>query len=237
MQAVIFAGGKGLRLRAFSDAITKSLVPVRDLPILDIIIRQLRFYNITDIIIAAGYLASLIESYFQRGKKCGVEIRYVKEDKALGTAGALRMIKGLKDNFLVMNGDILTDINYNKLYAFHLQHKAFAILATVKREISTDFGILTIANDHQLICYTEKPKRFNYISMGINVLHKKCIYYILKNEPIDIPDLVQRIQERNDRIYCYKSKAYWLDIGKIEDLQEAQEVFGKDRRRFLKPLP
>jgi NDP-sugar pyrophosphorylase family protein len=237
MQAVILAGGKGTRLRPFTSVIPKPLVPIGEIPILDIIIRQLHFYNITDIIIATGYLAALVETYFQRGKKWGVKIRYTKEDKPLGTAGAIQKIKGLKDNFLVMNGDILTDINYHKVCAFHLRHKAAATLATVKRRLSTDFGLLAIARDCRLIRYTEKPKRSDYVSIGINVLHKKCLQYISKNESIGIPELVRRMGRKDEKIYCYKSKAYWLDIGRMQDFQKAQEVFAKNTRRFFKPLP
>lgn len=237
LQAVILAGGRGTRLRPLTDATPKPMVYLGGFPILGIIIRWLRFYNITDIIIATGYLSRSIEEYFQKGKKWGVTIRYAREVKPLGTAGPLKAIKGLKDNFFLINGDIFTDINYGKLYNFHIQHQSLATLATVKRKISVDYGVLGIGKDQELISYDERPKRFDSISIGINVLHKKCISLISKNESIDIPELVQRMRAINGRIYCYSTNAYWLDIGKIEDFQKAQEIFKRDKRRFFKEMP
>ena len=233
MQVVILAGGRGTRLKPYTMVIPKPLVPVGDFPILDIIIRQLKHYKINEIIISTGHLAELLEAYFKEGERWRVKIRYVREDKALGTAGAIKNISGLEDNFIVMNGDILTDLNYRNLYNFHLKHKAIATIATIKREIFTDFGVLKINRDFKLISYTEKPKRFDYVSIGINVLNKRCKRYISKGESIGIPELVHRMQSKNENIYCYKSDSYWLDIGRIEDFQKAQEEFGKSKKKFL----
>lgn len=233
MQAVILAGGKGTRLKPYTMALPKPLVPVGEYPILDIIIRQLKHHKIEEIIISTGHLAELIEAYFKKGDKWNLKIRYVREDKALGTAGAIRNIKGLDDNFIVMNGDILTNLNYKELYHFHLSHKATATIATVKREVFTDFGVLKINKDSKLISYTEKPKSFNYVSLGIYVFDKICKKYMSKDESIGIPELILRMQSKNENIYCYKSDSYWLDIGRIDDFQQAQEEFEKNKKRFL----
>jgi len=233
MQAVILAGGKGTRLRPYTTVLPKPLVPVGNYAAMEIVIKQLKFYGFKDIIVSTGHLAELIEAYFGDGSKYGLKIRYIREDKPLNTAGPIGIIGGLKNNFFVMNGDILTDLNYRKLYDFHIKYKATATIATVKREIFTDFGVLKVNKDFKLISYTEKPRRFDYVSMGINVLNKRCKEYISKGESIGIPELVHRMQSKNENIYCYKSNSYWLDIGRIEDFQRAQEEFEKNKHRFL----
>jgi NDP-sugar pyrophosphorylase family protein len=233
MQAVILAGGRGTRLHPYTIALPKPLVPVGDFPILEIIIRQLKYHGIEEIIICTGHLAELIEAYFKNGHRWGVKIRYVRETQPLGTAGAIKNIKNLQDNFILMNGDILTDINYQNLFNFHIAHKAIATIGVVRREILTDFGVIKIDKNAKLVSYLEKPKRFDYVSMGINVLNKKCKKYISPGEEIGIPELISRMQERNEKVYCYKSNSFWLDIGRLDDFQKAQDEFTKNKRKFL----
>jgi len=233
MQAIILAGGKGTRLRPYTTTIPKPLMPVGEYPILEIIIRQLRHYRIDEIIILTGHLAELIEAYFRKGAKWAVKIRYVREDKALGTAGAIKNVSGLDDNFITMNGDIFTDLNYHHLYGFHMRFKAAATISVVKREIINDYGVVKMGNDCRLIEYNEKPKHFDYVSIGINVLNKKCKKYIAKGESLGIPELVGRMREKEEDIYCYKSDSYWLDIGKIDDFNKAQEEFAAHKGKFI----
>jgi len=233
MQAIILAGGKGTRLKPYTVTIPKPLMPVSDLPILEIVIRQLKHYAIKELIISTGHLAELIEAYFKKGSKWGVKIRYVREEKALGTAGAIRNINGLEDNFIVMNGDILTDLDYRYLYNFHIKHKGIATVAVAKREVFIDFGVVETDSSNKLTTYIEKPKHFTYVSMGINVLNKRCKKYISKGESIGMPELILRMKSKNESIYCYKADSYWLDIGRIEDFQRAQEEFERNREKFL----
>lgn len=233
MQAVILAGGKGTRLQPYTTILPKPLVPVSNYPAMEIVVKQLKFYGVTDIFVSTGYLAELIEAYFGDGRKYGVKIRYIREEKPLSTAGPVGIIDGLKEDFFLMNGDILTDLNYKKLYDFHIKHKATITIATVKREVLNDFGVLKIDKDSRLISYTEKPRRFDYVSIGINVLNKRCLKYIPHGEPIGMPDLVSKMLAQKEKIHCYKSDSYWLDIGRIEDFQKAQEEFEKNRHKFL----
>ncbi len=233
MQAIILAGGKGTRLKPYTVTIPKPLVPVGDLPILEILIMQLRNYGFREIIVSTGHLAELIEAYFKNGSKWGVKIRYVREERSLGTAGAIKNVKDMDDNFIVMNGDILTDIDYIDLYNFHLKHKGIATISAVKREIPVDFGVVETDNNSKLINYIEKPSYIRYVSMGINVFNKRCKRYISKGESIGIPELVLRMKSKKENIYCYKSKVYWLDIGRIEDFQAAQEEFERNRGKLL----
>ncbi len=233
MQAVILAGGRGTRLRPYTTVLPKPLVPVGDFPILEIILRQLNHFGIKDIVISTGHLAELIEAYFDDGKKYGLKIRYVRENKPLNTAGALGIIKNLKRNFLVMNGDILTTLNYRELFKFHLKMKGIASIAITKREVKDDYGVIKVNEGLELINYIEKPKHFYYVSMGINVLNIRSKDYINKGESISMPELLLRMKRKDEKIFCYASDDSWLDIGRMEDYQIAQEKFSRNIKKFL----
>jgi NDP-sugar pyrophosphorylase family protein len=232
-QAIILAGGKGKRLRPYTATIPKPLVPIGDFPILEIVIRQLKYYGFKDIVISTGHLAELVEAYFKEGSKWGVNIRYVREQEPLGTAGAIKNIPGLEDNFVVMNGDILTNIDYRDLFNFHLKHKGIATIATAKREVFIDFGVIETDNQINLTNYIEKPRYFKHVSAGINVFNKKCKKYINSGETIGMPELMLRMLDNHEQIYCYNARFYWLDIGRIEDFQRAQIEFEKNKKKFV----
>jgi len=233
-QVVILAGGAGSRLRPFTTVLPKPLLPIGDLPILEVIVRQLRSAGFCDIAISTGHLAGLIEAYFGNGKKWGVSIRYLREDRPLGTAGALKLVKSVQDNFLVLNGDILTDIDYKALMSFHLKQKAAATVTCKARKVKIDFGVVKINKDHTLADYIEKPEHTSFVSAGLNVLSKRAVKYIKTGESIGMPDLVLRMKEAEEKIVCYKTKGIWLDLGRRDDLESAQEVFLKNERQFLK---
>jgi NDP-sugar pyrophosphorylase family protein len=237
MQAVILAGGKGTRLNPYTAILPKPLVPVGEYPILEIIIRQLKHCGIEDLVISTGHLAQLIESYFGNGKRFGVKIRYVKEDKPLGTAGAIGIIKGLKRDFIVMNGDILTTLNYKKMFNFHLNKKGIAAIGVTKRLIKDEYGIIEANRRSELENYIEKPTHSFCISMGINALNIRCRDYINKDESIGMPELFLRIKRDGEKVYCYESGDFWLDIGRPDDFRTAQDEFAKNSRRFIHSRP
>jgi len=237
MQAVILAGGKGTRLRPYTTVFPKPLVPVGEVPILEIIIRQLKKHSFDEIVISTGHLAELIEAYFGDGSRWGVHIDYVREYKPLNTAGALGLIDNLKENFLVMNGDILTTLDYSQLFEFHTSKKGIATISLHKRESKIDFGVIEITQDSKLDRYIEKPIYQFLVSMGVNVLNARCRDYIGKNESIGLPDLMMRMKQEGENIYCYPSDCYWLDIGRVEDYQVAQEEFEHHRGQFLPDEP
>ena len=234
MQTVILAGGKGTRLNPYTSVLPKPLVPVGEYPILEIIIKQLKRCGIDDLIISTGHLAHLIESYFGNGKRFGVKIRYVKERKPLGTAGAIGIIKGLKKDFIVMNGDILTTLNYRKLFDFHLKKKGVATIGMTRRLIKDEYGVIKANAKSELSEYIEKPTHSFHVSMGVNVLNIKCKDYINRNESIGIPELFLRMKKNGKKVYCYENRDFWLDIGSVEDFHAAQHEFAKNRRRFIK---
>jgi len=234
IQAVILAGGKGSRLRPYTKVLPKPLVPLDDFPISEIIIRQLKYYGLRNIVISTGHLAELIETYFGDGHRWGVHIQYVRERKPLGTAGALKLIKNLADNFLVINGDTLTDINFKKLMSFHKSKKASATIVMKERIVKTDFGVIKYDKQDMFLDYIEKPEHRTFVSTGINIFNKRCQKYIKRNESIGMPDLMLRMRALKQPIYCHRIKDVWLDLGRSDDLEKAQGIFRRSRNKFLR---
>jgi NDP-sugar pyrophosphorylase family protein len=239
MRGIILAGGRGTRLAPYTTIIPKPLLPVGDVPILDVVIRQLARHGITRLTMAVGYLAELLMAYFADGRKYGVELSYAREERPLGTAGPLGTIAGLDDTFLVMNGDILTTLDYSRLLAFHRQSGAVATIAAHQREVYIDFGVIESHDGVEVSGYIEKPTQHYLVSMGIYVFEPAVVRFIEAGTKLDFPELVQRLLEAKEKLAIYRSEDFWLDIGRPDDYQRAIEVFAKQRERFLAgcPLP
>ena len=233
IQAVILAGGQGSRLRPYTTVLPKALMPVAEMPIAEIIIRQLKFYGLTHIAIATGHLSGLIQSFFGDGRRLGVNIQYVFEDKPLGTAGALQLVKNLDDHAVVINGDILTNMNFKELLTIHKKRKSQATIVCKERSVKTDFGVVEMDNKERLIDYIEKPEHRSYVSTGINVLAKECQKYIKPQESLGIPDLMLRLKKSGQDVHCFKMPGVWLDLGRLDDLEAAQDVFEKNKGTIL----
>jgi len=236
MKAVILAGGKGTRLAPYTIVFPKPLMPIDDHLILEIVIRQLASYGFNDLTIAVGHLAELIETFFKDGKKFGVKIEYSREDKPLGTAAPLSLIKDLPETFLVMNGDVLTTLDYRKLVQYHIKNEGMVTVAMHKKEINIDLGVMEFDNDKVLTRYTEKPTMEYQVSMGIYVFNRDVLRYIPEDRYFDFPDLIQVLLKNGEKVVCYPSNDYWLDIGRSEDYKNANEVFSKLRDQFLKEI-
>jgi NDP-sugar pyrophosphorylase family protein len=235
MQAIILAGGKGTRLKPYTTVLPKPLMPVGDYPILEIILRQLKGAGINEIILAVGHLSQLFESFFQDGSRYGLNITYSFEEHQLGTAGPIALaLDRLEDDFLIMNGDLLTTLNYSDLVAYHKKMNAAATIALSTREVKIDFGVIETDSDNQLDRYIEKPVYTFDVSMGINVLNKKEVARYLKpGAYMDIPDLMSQLHGNGRSVYCHRSNCYWLDIGRIDDYQTASEIFELRIAEFL----
>lgn len=234
MQAVILAGGKGTRLSPYTTIIPKPLMPIGDIPILELVLTQLKYYGFKDVIITVGHLANVIMAVFGDGNKLGLNIRYFIEDKPLGTAGSLAFLDDLEDDFLVLNGDLLTTLDFSKLIGFHTKKGAQATVSIYERKVKIDFGVVEFSNNMEMKEYKEKPSFDFYVSMGINCINKKVLVFMEKGEYLDMPDLMKRLVNSNQKILCFKDNCYWLDIGRIEDYNVAVKEFSENRELFLK---
>lgn len=232
MEAFILAGGLGTRLRPYTFCFPKPLMPVAERPILEIIMSQLKQFGFTKVTISTGYLAELIRTYFAEGSKVGIDISYVHEETPLNTAGAMQLFSPENDHFLMMNGDILTDLDFSAMYSYHVERDAIATVAVKKRQHKIDFGVITSNAKGELVNYIEKPSHDYNVSTGIYVFSKHVISYIKKNESIGLPDLLLRLLAEGEKINCYDVDPVWLDIGRIDDYQLAQEMLIKNNMCF-----
>lgn len=233
MHAVILAGGKGTRLRPYTTILPKPLMPIGEMPILEVVLRQLKAAGFNKVTLAVGFLAELLQAFFGNGEKLGVEIVYSFEDKPLGTVGPLKKIGDLPDCFLVMNGDILTDIDYRELFNFHMEKKAKLTIATYKRKVNVEYGVLNINSDNFLTKYVEKPTLDYTVSMGIYVFNRDVLQYVPKDGYFDLPQLVQKLLKQGEKVASFPFEGYWLDIGRNDDYAIAIEDFEKKRHELL----
>jgi NDP-sugar pyrophosphorylase family protein len=235
MQALILAGGKGARLQPYTNVLPKPLMPLGEHPILDIILRQLKLAGATDVILAVGYLGHLLQAFFGDGDKYGLKITYSIEDAPLGTAGPIGLVLDrLDDDFLVMNGDLLTTLNYRHFFDFHMKMNAAATIGIYSREVKIDFGVIQSDENGFLVDYIEKPAYQFDVSMGINGLKLKEIRsYIHPGEHLDLPDLMLRLHRDDRPVLCYREPCEWLDIGRVDDYQKAIDVFQTRSKDFL----
>lgn len=216
MRAIILAGGLGTRLKPFTTLIPKPLVPIGGkYSILEIIIKQLAANNFKEITIALNHYSHLIMSYFGNGKKFGVKINYSTEKKPLGTIGPLKIIKNLPENFLVLNGDILTNINFKKYYNLHIKNNKNLSVCTFQRKQKIDYGILEMKKNI-LQNFKEKPSLNLNVSMGIYFINKKILKNI-KNKFFGFDDLMKYTLKNKIEVNILPFKGMWYDIGRIED--------------------
>jgi NDP-sugar pyrophosphorylase family protein len=227
MKTVILAGGKGTRLVPYTTIFPKPLVPIGERPILEIIIRQLVRQGFGDIVLSVGHLGELIEAYFQNGHKNipGLKLHYHRESQPLGTAGPLALIPGLTETFLVMNGDVLTTLDYRELVSFHRSCAAALTVAMHRKDIKVDLGVLETSGTGELTAYREKPLFSFDVSMGIYVYEPRVLRYIPAGQYLDFPDLVVCLIDHGEKVVGFQSQDYWLDIGRREDYELAQQEF------------
>ncbi|TWH59726.1 Nucleoside-diphosphate-sugar pyrophosphorylase involved in lipopolysaccharide biosynthesis/translation initiation factor 2B, gamma/epsilon subunits (eIF-2Bgamma/eIF-2Bepsilon) [Desulfitobacterium sp. LBE] len=231
--AVILAGGKGTRLRPYTITMPKPLVPVGDYPILEIIIRQLSKKGFKRVIITVNHQADLIKTYFGTGDKWGVNIEYSLENKPLGTMGPLKNITNLPDNFIVMNGDILTDLDYGVLLDNHIKRKSIYTISAFRREHNVDYGVLNLDDNNLLTGFEEKPKLQYTVSMGIYAVSRDVLKYIPKDEYFGFDTLMLKLIESNEKVRVDVFTGYWLDIGRPEDYQKATDDFDEKKGYFI----
>ena len=233
MKAVVLAGGKGTRLAPYTTVLPKPLMPIGDMPILEIMLRQMKKSGVEEVILTTGHLASLLRAFFQDGERFGIKISYSYEDQPLGTAGPLSLIEGLDETFLVTNGDVLTTLNLNDLVAAHRQSGAIASIATHTRKVNIDLGVVQFNSSTEIVGYIEKPTYDFCVSMGIYVFEPRVLSYIPYNQYLDFPDLILRLIEAGERVFGYAFDGYWLDLGRPSDYEQAVADFETLRPQLL----
>jgi len=234
MRAIILAGGKGTRLKPYTYSLPKPLMPIGgEMPILEIILKQLIKNGFNYITIAVNYMAKIIQAFFGDGSDWGTKINYSLEEKSLSTIGPLTLIVDLPENFLVMNGDILTDLNYKKFFEWHIENKNDISVAIFKRTSIIDFGVLKYNENQEIFEFKEKPLYTFNVSMGIYILNKKVIDNLPKNKAYGFDQLMINSINQKLKIKAYPHDSYWLDIGRSDDYHKANKDYKKNKNKIL----
>jgi NDP-sugar pyrophosphorylase family protein len=233
MKAVLLAGGMGVRLRPLTYTIPKPLLPVGEKPILEEIIERLKAFDIDEIIITVGYRAELIETYFRNGAQLGVKIDYVHERQPLGTAGALSLVRAMRDlpddePLFVMNGDILTDLDVDEFIAAHRRSGCEMTVATIEYELQHPYGVLQV-QDGRVTGIVEKPTVVDTVSTGIYAIQPSVLALIPEETFFDMPDLANALLAQGRNVAAWPFRGEWLAIQRIEQLEEAGRMLAERR--------
>jgi NDP-sugar pyrophosphorylase family protein len=234
LRAVILAGGKGTRLQPFTVSFPKPLVPLGDRPVLEVLVCRLLRFGITDITLTLGHLAELVKAYFGHRKQLldRICLSFVEEEKPTGTAGSLSLVPGLEETFLVMNGDLLTNLDFHALVRWHRQQGALLTIATHKRQVKLDLGVIEFDTNQRITGYHEKPQTTYHVSMGIYVYEPAVLRHIEHAQYLDFPELVLRLLALGEKVCAYPTDCLWLDIGRPDDYARAQELFMSKKEEF-----
>lgn len=234
---MILAGGKGSRLGPYTTVLPKPLLPVGDQAILDVVVHQLERLGFTDLTLAVGYLAHLVRAVMGDGSRWGVNITYVEETEPLGTIGPLATIEGLDEPFIAMNGDVLTSLDFAELLDLHRASDNILTIASHQRTIRTDYGVLSVNGENsptqEVAGFEEKPEIHYIVSMGVYAIDPRALRYVEPGAYLDLPDLVLRLLEADEKIGSYLFDGYWLDIGRHDDYERAIAEFDELRSVFI----
>jgi NDP-sugar pyrophosphorylase family protein len=233
MRVIIQAGGKGTRLHPYTHVLPKPLMPIEDMPILEIVIRQLVYYGFTDIVITVGHLGHLLMAVFGDGKRWGARIEYNVEDEPRGTLGAIAQVGGLHEPFLVMNGDLLTDLNYRRLYEQHLESKAQLSIGVYQKPIPISLGVLELDARQQIVGFREKPILQFPCSMGVYVFNPELVRLVPARGTFGFDDLMLIGLKGHISMHAFLFDGLWLDIGRAEDYAQASQLLTAHRARLL----
>jgi len=224
MKAVILAGGKGTRLKPYTTVIPKPLVPVGEKAILEILISRLQREGVDEVFICLNHFAEIIMAFFGDGSRFGLKIHYSLEDEPLGTVGPVKCINGLPEHFLVMNGDLLTDLPFHELYDFHLKADSLLTVATFSRKTKVDFGVIDIDPlTHFAKGFREKPEFIFDVSMGVYVMNRDVLEFVPPQVHFGFDDLMLLLLEKKQPALTFPYNGYWLDIGRPDDYERANE--------------
>ncbi|MEQ8659906.1 MAG: sugar phosphate nucleotidyltransferase [Gammaproteobacteria bacterium] len=232
-RAIVVAGGKGTRLAPYTATLPKPLVPLGDMPILEILLRQLARAGLRHVTLTVNHLAALLQAYFGDGSRFGLAVDYALEETPLGTAGPLAGVAGLDTTFVVLNGDLLTDLDYGAMLAQHRRTGATVTVGLYERTHTVDFGVVDTDDSGCITGYREKPAFQYRVSMGVYVMEPAALTLIPRGQRFDLPDLVNAMLAADQRVHTFLHHGYWLDIGRPDDYQRAQEDFPALRQQLL----
>jgi len=237
MKAIILAGGKGSRLYPFSATLPKPLMPLGEMPVLEILLRQLANAGIDHAILAVNHMRHLIEAFFGDGRRFGLTIEYSGEDRPLGTAGPMgAVLDRLGEEFVLANGDLLTTLDVARMIVAHRIAGADATIGVFEREVKVEFGLIDVDADMRMVGYREKPSQRQLVSMGLYVLRAASVRpFVRLNEYLDMPHLMMAMTQAGCMVLCHRQDCLWLDIGRPEDFAAAQRMFEQEPERFLPP--
>ena len=223
LQAVILAGGKGSRLQPLTEHCPKSLMPLEGKPILEWLLLQLKQQGFLTVTLALGHQAEQIQAYFGSGEALGMRIRYCFETEPLGTAGPLRLVDNLPENFLVLNADILTTLNFKALMLEHIINSRVATVAVHRHVVTSEFGVVHFSEaDNEIVQFEEKPTYTQFVNMGVYAFNKQVLTALPNKACCGIDDLLKGLQAQASAIHAFPFKGYWLDIGRPTAYQQAQ---------------
>ena len=234
MRAVILAGGKGIRLRPYTVVLPKPLMPIGEYPILEVVVRQLAHYGFNHITLAVNHQAEIFQAFFGSGDKWGIKIDYSIEERPLSTIGPLKLMGELPEDFLVMNGDILTDMNFKKFFDYHVERKNIFSVSSHLREQIIDYGVLETDSTDRLCGFREKPKLNYDVSMGVYMANRRVLDYIPEGVAYGFDNLMLDLIKDKNPACVWHFRGYWLDIGRPEDYAQAVDEYEALKGKFLK---
>jgi NDP-sugar pyrophosphorylase family protein len=208
-------------------------MPVGDYSILEVIVRQLAHFGIDSITLAVNHQAELLRSYFGDGSRWNVKIEHSLEETSLGTMGPLRLITDLPENFIVMNGDVLSDLDFKRLFADHVASGALFTISSKIREQAVDYGVLDVNGKQELAGFNEKPNLTYEVSMGVYVVNRRVLDFIPADTPYGFDRLMLDLLRAKERVNVRRHDGYWLDIGRPDDYMQAIEEFSDMKARLL----
>ncbi|HHC11280.1 MAG TPA: CBS domain-containing protein [Campylobacterales bacterium] len=224
-RVVLMVGGLGSRLRPLTDHIPKPMLKVGDKPILETIILNFKKYGFINIVLCVSYKSEIIEAYFGDGSTFGVNIEYIHEEKRMGTAGALSLMQDkYTEPFFVMNGDLLTNLNFEHMMEYHLNNHAIATMGVREYDFQVPYGVVNV-NGKEIISIEEKPTHRFFVSGGVYILDSQVLEFIPNNEYYDMPTLFEKLMEQKMKSISFPIREYWLDIGRLEEFKRANNEY------------
>ena len=224
-KVILMVGGLGTRLRPLTENTPKPMLHVGGKPILQTIVEKFVSYGFVNIVMCVGYKSNIIQDFFEDGSKFGANIEYILEDKRMGTAGALSLLNSKPNEpFFVMNGDLLTNVNFEHLLDFHLVNNSMATMCVREYDFQVPYGVVNVENG-KILSIEEKPVQKFFVSAGIYMLDSQCIENIPKNEFYDMPTLFEKLITMNENTISFPLREYWLDIGRLEEYKKANDEY------------